>query len=152
MQKIPMNKICILFMFSCVICMNISAQENNQYENTQTLGERLQELILIISNNLEGTTVYDQFIKEQELWEKYKDAHIETLFPDYIDGVEMLWGSILGYAIGQEKERMIIDRIRVLESFLNDHRGTGTDGKGEFKEAVEEIRLIFPYRQRKSDG
>ncbi len=138
MQKIPMNKIYVLFMFLCVICTNVRSQEKSEYIIAY---ERIDELVSIIGANLQGTTVYDLFIKEQKAWEDYRDAHLETMFPEYINGVKMLWGSIEGYDSAQEILTMNLDRIKVLESFLDSPRSSGTDGKGDFKEYLNDLLL-----------
>ena len=54
--------------------------------------ERIETLILYIEKNLEGTDVLVSFREEQRLWEAYKMAHLETLFPDTIGIVKILWG------------------------------------------------------------
>ena len=135
-------------MFLNIICLEGNSRSNGPYldelgKKLKASENRLQELLTVIKSNLQGTSVYEQFLKEQELWEKYRDAHIETLYPGFIDGTKMLWGSIEGYGSAQEILKMNLDRIRVLESFLNHEHESGTDGMGLFKEYVEELRRVY---------
>ena len=138
-QKTLMSNIYIIIFFLCIVCAKVNTQEYKDVERTE---DRIQELISIIVTNLQGTSVCEQFMEEQKIWEAYRAAHIETLFPDYINGIKMEWGSIVTYEISKIILTMNIDRIKVLESFLNDKRNTGTDGKGIYKEYVNELRLM----------
>lgn len=102
--------------------------------------ERIDSLVSLIEKNLEGTSVLISFNEEQRLWEAYKKVHLETIFPDVIDKVEMLWGSEIDFEMGKEVLILNTERIKLLESFIA--RECGTDGRGEFKEYVEELRSV----------
>lgn len=102
--------------------------------------ERIAALVSLVEKNLEGTSVLDSFNEEQRLWEAYKKAHLETLFPDAIDTVKMLWGSEIAFEMGKEVLVLNTERIKILESYIA--RECGTDGRGAFKGYVEELRNV----------
>jgi hypothetical protein len=54
----------------------------------------------------------------------------------------MEWGSIISYEISREILQMNLDRIEILENYLNERRQTGTDGEGRFKEYVDELKML----------
>jgi hypothetical protein len=103
---------------------------------------KLSELISKIKVNLAGTSVLENFIDEQKKWEEYRNSHITTLFPEYIDDVRMKWGSIISFEISKIILQMNLDRIKILENYLYGKRQTGTDGEGKFKEYVNELKLM----------
>ena len=140
--------------------------------------ERIDALVSLIEKNLAGTSVLASFKEEQRIWEAYKKARLETLFPDTIDScggfhtrrlrrnkgeetrqqlpyenniprclrrgmlisVKMLWGSGMTFEMGEEVLALNIERIKILEAYMT--RECGTDGRGEFKEYVEELRRL----------
>ncbi|MDE6718379.1 MAG: hypothetical protein K2J68_00775 [Treponemataceae bacterium] len=102
--------------------------------------ERIDVLVSFIEKNLAGTSVLVNFKEEQRIWEAYKKARLETLFPDTIDSVKMLWGSDMAFEMGEEVLALNIERIKILEAYMT--RECGTDGRGEFKEYVEELRCL----------
>lgn len=102
--------------------------------------ERIEALVALIEKNLAGTSVLASFKEEQRIWESYKKARLETLFPDTIDTVKMLWGSGMAFEMGKEVLALNIERLKFLESYMT--RKSGTDGRGDFKEYVEELRHI----------
>jgi hypothetical protein len=104
--------------------------------------ERLIELINTIKINLAGSSVYSSFTIEQEKWIEYRNSHIITLFPEYIDDIKMEWGSVLSYEISRIILQMNLERIKILEDYLYHKRLTGTDGEGRFKEYVNELKII----------
>jgi hypothetical protein len=113
------------------------------HNNEVTQSElKLSELVNKIKINLTDTSVLDNFIKEQEKWLDYRNSHIVTLFPEYIDNIKMEWGSIISYEISREILQMNLDRIEILENYLNERRQTGTDGEGRFKEYVDELKML----------
>lgn len=145
MKKIHINKFIILFIYIFVITRNIQCDDySKEKANTiQNSEYELSNLITEIRNNLKNSSVLDDFEKEQEYWEKYKEAHIATLFPKYIDGVKMEWGSILSDEMAKEILEMNNERIKILKEYLDTNRETGTDGKGDYKEYVEELRNVL---------
>lgn len=102
--------------------------------------ERIETLVALIEKNLAGTSVLASFKEEQRIWESYKKARLETLFPDTIDTVKMLWGSGMAFEMGKEVLALNIERLKFLDSYMT--RECGTDGRGDFKEYVEELRHI----------
>ncbi|GMO58060.1 MAG: hypothetical protein Ta2G_18090 [Termitinemataceae bacterium] len=140
-----MKKIIFIFIILVLSCKVDPKNSVTQFIETEN---RIEDLILIINNNLSDTSVKDLFIREQEKWIEYRDSHIETLFPEYIDNIKMPWGSVLSNEIGKVVEQMNRDRIKILEDYLNASYETGTDGMGNFKEYLQEIKQ---YRQMLSD-
>lgn len=136
MNRFKVLLICIL------ICSTIHAQNVKEYHDVASTESRILELLEIIQENLHGTSVLEDFVQEQSLWREYCNAYIRTRFPEYINGIKMEWGSILGYEVSQEILRMNIERIRVLEDYLNVNNETGTDGSGRFKEYLKELEFI----------
>lgn len=63
------------------------------------------------------------------------------LFPDSIDNVKMLWGSIASIEMGKEILVLNLDRIKVLENYLA-RNSDGTDGRGDYKMYVDELKEI----------
>lgn len=136
-----MNRVKVLLMCT-LICSTIQAQNVKEYYDVASTESRIQELVDVIQENLHGTSVLDDFIQEQSLWREYCNAYIRTRFPECINGVKMEWGSILGYEVSQEILRMNIERIGVLEAYINSSNETGTDGSGRFKEYLKELEFI----------
>lgn len=135
-----MNKKTATVLIVAFLCLATSVHAEDKYRDIISTERRIQELVDEIKSNLLGTSIYTAFIEEQNFWLQYRDAHLRTLFPEYIDGIKMQWGSILSYAISQVLLQMNLDRIRILESYLYTPPETGTDGKGKFKEYVNELR------------
>ncbi len=135
MKKIHMIEILLL-----LVLFGWTAFSNEQKYTVKSSEERIVDLVSLIEKNLEGTSVLTSFNEEQRLWEVYKKVHLETLFPDVIDTVEMLWGSGIAFEMGEEILVLNTERIKILESYMT--RECGTDGRGEFKEYVEELRSV----------
>jgi len=98
--------------------------------------KRITELVNVIANNLSGTDVLECFKIEQQKWLEYRKSRIETMYPEYINGNKMYWGSILSYDISKTILNMNLERIEALEDYLNGKNETGTDGEGKFIEYV----------------
>jgi hypothetical protein len=139
-----MNKISIFYIFLILNVLSIYSQATDLAEigEIKQSENRIFELVNRIKINLVGTSVLDSFIEEQEKWLEYRNSHIVTLFPDYIDNIKMEWGSVLSYEISQTILQMNIDRVKILEDFLFKKRQTGTDGEGRFKEYINELEMI----------
>ena len=138
-QMIHINKIFLLFFF----CTIFNCTQNKPDMNIISSEERIIELVNIIKNNLSGTSVLELFLDEQEKWVEYKNSRIKTLYPEYVDGIKVPWGSILSYSTSKTVLEMNLERIKVLEDFLYIKNETGTDGEGRFIEYIEEFKLIF---------
>lgn len=110
--------------------------------SSKSTEQELADIVSSIRKNLEGTTVLHDFDKEQQAWEVYRELHMRTLFPESINGIRMLWGSILSHDAAAELDKINEDRIKTLERYMKGSHGTGTDGRGIFKEYLEEVMLI----------
>lgn len=117
-------------------------QNIREYKDIASTETKISELIVVIKENLKGTTVLADFLTEHDKWKAYRDAHIQTLFPEYVNDIKMNWGTIAGYEAAQEIIKMNNDRIFILEKYINANNRTGTDGKGFFKKYVTELREI----------
>ena len=139
-----MKKIHIIKSLFFVLMLNSSlfAISNELEYNIKASEKRISYLVSHIEKNLAGSSVLINFREEQKVWELYKKKHIELLFPETIDKVEMLWGSVLKDEISREMLILNIERIKVLEAYLARDTETGTDGRGDFKEYVEELKII----------
>jgi len=134
-QMIRINKLILLFLFNVTF---IFAQDKLSPLGMELKSseERISTLVNTIEDNLSGTSVLELFRNEQEIWQEYLNSRIETLFPHYVNGVKMQWGSILSHELARITLQMNLERIKILEDFLYVKNETGTDGKGEFKEYI----------------
>ena len=139
MKKIHMIKILFIFLF---LTLSTSIFSEETVYTVKTSEDRITYLVSLIERNLTGSSVLKSFKEEQEAWELYKNKHINMLFPDSIDNVKMLWGSVSSNEIGDEILSLNLERIQTLEKFLLRDSESGTDGRGEFKEYVEELKKI----------
>ena len=91
-----MKKIHIIKVLLCLACINLTSFVFSEGQNytVKSSEERINVLISVIEKNLEGSSVLTIFKEEQQVWELYKKKHIEMLFPDEIDNVKMLWGTV----------------------------------------------------------
>ena len=132
MQKILISSI-ILFLFCSLFSEDLGTVCKQKQEKILQLEQNIEE-------NLRDTTVLNLFLEEKENWNKYMQSRINLLFPEEIDGVKMLWGSIESHEVTVEMIKLLDFRIQMLDNYLA--REEGTDGEGKFKEYVEEIRRI----------
>ena len=139
MKKIHINK---FIFFVLMLSSSFLAISNEPEYNVESSEKRIIYLVFLIEKNLAGSSVLNNFREEQKAWELYKKKHIELLFPETIDNVEMLWGSVLKDEISRELLILNIDRIKILEIYLARDTESGTDGRGDFKEYVEELKKI----------
>lgn len=139
MKKIHMIKILFFFLF---LTLSTSIFSEETVYTVKTSEDRITYLVSLIERNLTGSSVLKSFKEEQEAWELYKNKHINMLFPDSIDNVKMLWGSVSSNEIGDEILSLNLERIQTLEKFLLRDSESGTDGRGEFKEYVEELKKM----------
>ena len=139
MKKIHMIKILFIFLF---LTLSTSIFSEETVYTVKTSEDRITYLVSLIERNLTGSSVLKSFKEEQEAWELYKNKHINMLFPDSIDNVKMLWGSVSSNEIGDEILSLNLERIQTLEKFLLRDSESGTDGRGEFKEYVEELKKM----------
>jgi hypothetical protein len=152
MQKILINKtkiFCLVLIYNVLIVYSQDSitGESNEIQRSEV---RLSELVNKIKANLAGTSVFDIFVVEQERWVEYRNSHIMTLFPEYIDNIRMEWGTVMSYEVSKIILRMNLDRIEILENYLYEERQTGTDGEGRFKEYVNELKMIEkPWRRER---
>jgi hypothetical protein len=144
MRKILINKTGIFCLVFLCIILNIYPQATNMGEDNEIKQSeiKLSELINKIKDNLDGTSVLENFVNEQEKWLEYRNSHISTLFPEYIDNIRMNWGSVISHEISKIILQMNLDRINTLENYLYERRQTGTDGEGRFKDYVNELKMI----------
>jgi len=142
-QMIRINKLILLFLFNVTF---IFAQDKLSPLGMELKSseERISTLVNTIEDNLSGTSVLELFRNEQKIWQEYLNSRIETLFPHYVNGVKMQWGSILSHELARITLQMNLERIKILEDFLYVKNETGTDGKGEFKEDFWAITLSLP--------
>ena len=134
-----MIKILFIFLF---LTLSTSIFSEGTVYTVKTSEDRITYLVSLIERNLTGSSVLKSFKEEQEAWELYKNKHINMLFPDSIDNVKMLWGSVSSNEIGDEILSLNLERIQTLEKFLLRDSESGTDGRGEFKEYVEELKKM----------
>ena len=134
-----MIKILFIFLF---LTLSTSIFSEETVYTVKTSEDRITYLVSLIERNLTGSSVLKSFKEEQEAWELYKNKHINMLFPDSIDNVKMLWGSVSSNEIGDEILSLNLERIQTLEKFLLRDSESGTDGRGEFKEYVEELKKM----------
>ena len=137
-----MKKIHIIKVLLCLECINLTYFVISEGQNytVKSSEERINVLISVIEKNLEGSSVLTIFKEEQQVWELYKKKHIEMLFPDEIDNVKMLWGTVSINEMGNVILVLNLERIKILETYLTRNGESGTDGKGAFKEYVEELK------------
>lgn len=137
-----MKKIHIIKVLLCLACINLTSFVFSEGQNytVKSSEERINVLISVIEKNLEGSSVLTIFKEEQQVWELYKKKHIEMLFPDEIDNVKMLWGTVSINEMGNVILVLNLERIKILETYLTRNGESGTDGKGAFKEYVEELK------------
>lgn len=137
-----MKKIHIIKVLLCLACINLTSFVFSEGQNytVKSSEERINVLISVIEKNLEGSSVLTIFKEEQQAWELYKKKHIEMLFPDEIDNVKMLWGTVSITEMGNVILVLNLERIKILETYLTRNGESGTDGKGDFKEYVEELK------------
>ena len=139
MKKIHIIKILI---FVLVLNSTFLAFSDEPKYDIKSSEERITYLVSLIEKNLEGCSVLYTFQEEQKAWELYKKMHIEMLFPKKIDNVKMLWGSVSKDEISKEILILNIERIKILEAYLARDAESGTDGRGDFKEYVDELKRI----------
>ena len=132
----------IIKVLLCLACINLTSFVFSEGQNytVKSSEERINVLISVIEKNLEGSSVLTIFKEEQQVWELYKKKHIEMLFPDEIDNVKMLWGTVSINEMGNVILVLNLERIKILETYLTRNGESGTDGKGAFKEYVEELK------------
>jgi len=117
MKKIRIIKMCFVLIF--VICSIVYVQAQIRDYTVESSMKRIDELVNTIEENLSGTTVLEKFKEDQQAWVYYKKIHMELLFPESINNVDMLWGSILSHEMGLEEIKLNKSRITVLEDYLN---------------------------------
>ena len=137
------RQILLVFLFAVfgASVLYMETREERKY-TVQSSEERINGLVSTIEKNLEGTSVLQDFMEEQEAWKLYRRRHIETLFPEEIDDVKMPWGSVSAKEAGDAVLLLNIDRIKTLEAYLDRSGESGTDGRGDFKEYVEELKRL----------
>ena len=139
MQKIHMIKIISLILFLNLNYFSFSADSRYTVKSSE---ERISYLVSLIEKKLNQSDVLDRFVKEQKIWTEYKQSHLETLFPDTINNIEMKWGSIISQEMGEEILKLNLERINILEAYLNRNGETGTDGSGIFMDYVIELDMM----------
>lgn len=138
-----MKKIHIIKLLCCLYLLvnsNFVFTEESKY-TVKSSEERINYLVSLIEHNLGDSSLCLSFKEEQKAWELYKQKHLDLIFPDSIDNVKMLWGSIESTEMGKEILILNIERIKVLESYLT-RNSEGTDGRGDYKMYVEELKRI----------
>lgn len=97
-------------------------------EEHRATEERIKALVERIENKLLGTTVLELFRQEQIAWLAYRDMHLKTIYPVYINGVRIQWGSIQSYYLAKIIIRFNTERIGVLLDYLDENNEYGTSG------------------------
>ena len=138
MKKVRMRRIALFL----ILCFEFFVFSEEPKYTVISSEERIGYLVSRIEKNLQSSDVLDKFREEQKNWVLYKKSHLETLFPDSINNVKMLWGSVLSKEMGDEVLLLNLERIKILELYLLRDAETGTDGSGRFMDYVEELSII----------
>ena len=139
-MRSPMIKHVLIMTLFTLQCLY--GQEKTPAVDVGQTDRELAQILRCIRANLDGTTVLDDFNREQRAWEIYRDLHMKTLFPEYINAIKIPWGSVLSHDFSQEWISLSKERIKSLKKYMEPNKRTGTDGSGVFKEYLEELTRI----------
>lgn len=106
------------------------AKATTQSEATACAGQALAkadaEMNLVYQQILKKHAARGNFIKRlkaaQEAWLKFRDAHVDSLFPDRDEG-ELQTGTVYPMCKAMEMTRLTIERTNTLKKILNPKEG-----------------------------